>query len=136
MIRIQRSVKSKILLTLMWNVDRPTVSIEDMMGHLTNLDTIAQDNSNNRALGHSGGIATRSYLKETLTDLGYRVLDRTVYAMSFSKSVRSGSCNFRVKTIPAATFVYSASGEVVASFSRGGCRDSTWTECQQLDIRL
>ena len=46
-------------------LDRPTVSLEDMMGHLTNLDAIAQDNSNNRALGTAGGQQTQNYLKQT-----------------------------------------------------------------------
>lgn len=46
------------------------VSMDGVWIHLTQFDRIAKENGNNRAVGTTGGIASRDYIKSFLTDLG------------------------------------------------------------------
>ena len=121
-------------------VDRPAVSLDDMMNHLTNLDSIAQDNSNNRALGTSGGLATRSYLKETLSDLGYRVWTEP-FTLSFFQNLSDPVLQYNEQDYSVATFMYSAAGEVVADFTTvdvqippGPSANSSTSGCEEADF--
>ena len=106
--------------------ESPSVSLDDMMLHLTNLDSLAQDNSNNRALGTSGGLATRSYLKETLADLGYRVWTEP-FTLSFFQNLSDPILQYNDQDYSVATFMYSAAGEVICKFHDCRCSNPTWT---------
>lgn len=122
------------------NVDRPSVSLEDMMSHLTTLDSLAQDNSNNRALGTSGGFATRAYLKGTLTDLGYRVWTEP-FTLSFFQNLSDPILQYNEQDYSVATFMYSAAGDVSAGFTTidvqippGPSANSSTSGCEQSDF--
>ena len=122
-------------------LDLPTVSLDDMMGHLTNLDAIGQDNSNNRALGTPGGLATRTYLKEVLTDLGYRVWTEP-FSLSFFQNLSDPILQYEGQDFSVATFVYSAPGEVVAAYAvvdveipPGPNPNSSTSGCEQSDFQ-
>ena len=118
----------------------PTVSLDDMMQHLINLDSLAQDNSNNRALGTSGGLATRAYLKESLTDLGYRVWTEP-FTLSFFQNLSDPMLQYNEQDYSVATFMYSAAGDVVAEFTTvdvqippGPSANSSTSGCEEEDF--
>ena len=121
-------------------VERPAVSLDDMMGHLTNFDTIAQDNSNNRALGTVGGQQTQNYLKQTLEDLGYRVWAEP-FTLTFFRNNADPILQYDDQDFSAATFVYSAAGDVTAQYTSvdvqippGSSANSSTSGCEPEDF--
>ena len=121
-------------------IDRPTVPLSDMMAHLTNLDTIAQDNSNNRALGTEGAEQTQAYLKQTLEDLGYRVWTEP-FTLTFFRNNADPIVQYEEQDFSAATFVYSAAGDVTAQYTSvdvqippGSAANSSTSGCETEDF--
>ncbi len=134
------------------NTDQSQIELplSTMVGHLEALYQIAQDNSNNRAVGTSGGIATRAYIQTTLEDLGYRVWTEP-FTLSFYQNNQDPIVSTIDTAYTAATFVYSASGDVTASVqsvdlqippaatpnsSTSGCEDSDFVDFVSGSIAL
>ena len=80
------------------------MSLEDMMLHLTNLDSLV-NNSNNRALVRVG-IGNSFIFEGNVGRFGLQSLDRTIYIVFLSKSFRS-ILQYNEQDYSVATFMYS-----------------------------
>ena len=127
-----------------------TLDISVVMEHLTALDQIGQDNSNNRALGTPGGSASQEYVRSTLEAAGYNVWveDFPVqWFEEFSPSVLTLG-GAELNTI---ALTYSAAGDVTgvlqavdiqippgsaANSSSSGCESSDFASFQAGNIAL
>ncbi len=94
----------------------PSLDVEELHKHLEALQGIADDNSNNRAVGTPGGLETREYIVQTLSDLGYDVW-REPFTLSFFQNNDDPLVEANTERYTAAAFVYSASGDVEAPIS-------------------
>ena len=86
---------------------------EVVVGHIDSLQIIADNNSNNRAIGTSGGAETRAYIQTILRELGYEVWSQPVelsyYDTSIDPIVRLENDQYE-----ASVFYYSGSGDIIA----------------------
>jgi Zn-dependent M28 family amino/carboxypeptidase len=120
-----------------------TINIEDVHLHLDMFQQLADENSNNRAVGTPGSIASISYVKDILTEAGYTVWTQDVSLELYQENedpffIIDGSQEF-----DASGFYYSPSGEVTAQIqavdlkippgnqansSNSGCDDADFSD--------
>ncbi len=118
----------------------PSLEVEDLRKHLESFQSIADDNSGNRAVGTPGGLETREYIVQTLNDLGYDVW-REPFTLSFFQNNTDPVVEVNAERYSVATFVYSASGDVEAPVSLidaqippGSNPNSSTSGCEQTDF--
>ena len=117
------------------------LQLSRVMDHLIALDQIGQDNSNNRALGTPGGIASQEYVRERLEDAGYNVWVED-FPVEWFEEFSPSILDLDGTTYDTLALSYSAAGDITGSLQAvdiqippGSDANSSTSGCESSDFQ-